>query len=195
MTYGYRLSIEDLYFKSADEHWKIAKKEMSIINDTDPNTVTTKSYRAPISEKGVSSAVQAVVGWAISLEAFVNLAWNLSIAPNIPTKNLNKKLIKHLNTIEKIKEILNLHQVSLENKSWLSELKYLFDLRNKLIHFKSSLKYVGFSCAPDFIKDFEESRLNSYRMATVNAIEEIGKVIEMRTDFLNGNYKIIYYDE
>ena len=194
MSYGYRLNIEDIYLKSADEHWAIAKSEMVSVNDEGPVSAKATTFNAPISEKGVSSAVQAVVGWAISLEAFVNLAWNLSISPKIPSDYLNKKLIKQLSTIEKLKEILKQNQVKLDGMGWLSALKELFELRNKLVHYKTTVEYLGFSFAPGFARDFEENRLSNYRAALTSAVQEIGKVVDVRTDFISGKYEVIYYD-
>jgi len=195
MSYGYRLNIEDIYLKSADEHWEMAKKEMVEVRDEDPISAETIKFRAPTSSEGISSSVQAIVGWAISLEAFVNLAWNMSVAEKMPSSNLNNKLMRQLSTIEKLKEILRQSEVELENKYWLSELKSLFELRNKLVHFKSTVEYVGFSFAPEFMKDFEEKRMEKYRDSLACAVREIGLVVEVQTDFIEGNYNVVYYDE
>ena len=195
MTYGYRLNIEDIYIKSADEHWTIAKQEMKEISDEDPATSETRTFRSPTSDKGISSSVQAIVGWAICFESFINSAWNLSIANKMPSSNLNKELMKKLSTIEKMKEILRQNNIALNDKSWISDLTSLFQLRNRLVHFKDTIEYVGFSFAPEFAKDFEENKLNTYRKALNDAIVEVGNAVDLRTEFLHGTYEIQTYEE
>ncbi len=195
MTYGYRLNIEDIYLKSADEHWVVARDQMVEINDENPETEEVTTFNAPTSPEGLSSSVQAVVGWAICLESFINLAWNMSVANRMPSIGLNKYLMKRLSTIEKLKEILKMHEVSLEDKSWLVDLDSLFQLRNRLVHFKDTLEFVGFAFAPSYTKYFEENRMRVFRQALSDAICEVGSIVDMRTDFLNGDYEVVTYEE
>ena len=193
MTYGYRLNIEDIYLKSADQHWSIAEKEMVEVIDSNPATGKIRKFYAPESPEGVSSSVQAIVGWAIVLEGFVNLAWNLSITNKIPSSKLNKFLMRRLETMEKLKEILRQHNVSLNDKSWLSDLKNLIALRNKLVHFKLTTVYVGHGFAPEYTKDFEKNQMSKFRRALSSAIKEVEAVLDIRTSFINGDYEVIGY--
>lgn len=194
MTYGYRLNIEDIYLDAADRNWEQANSEMTDVRDQDPASAETIIYRAPDTDKGLKSAVQAVVGWAICLEAFVNLAWAQSVAKQMPSSRLNEIAMKQLSTPEKIKEILRNGKVNLDDKSWLVDIKVLFELRNRLVHYKETIEYIGFSFAPPYLKHFEENRMRSYRGALREAVLAVGAIVTVRTDFIHGSFRVVHLE-
>ncbi len=192
MTYGYRLNIEDIYLEAADKHWEHANFEMKDVKELD--LVTRKvhtSFRAPDTELGLKFAVQAVVGWAVCLEAFVNHAWSQSIAKQMPSSELNQIVMMQLNTYKKIKEILRNAKVGLDNKPWLADIKALFELRNYLVHYKEKEEFIGYSFAPRYLKLFEENRMKSYRSSLREAVLAIGGIVTVPTDFISGSFKVV----
>lgn len=192
MTYGYRLNIEDIYLEAADSYWAQAKSEMKDVKELDLVTKNVHvSFRAPDTDLGMKSAIQAVVGWAICLEAFVNHAWSQSIAKQMPSSKLNEIAMKQLNTYEKTKEILRNAKIGLDDKPWLADLKSLFELRNYLVHYKEEEEFIGYSFAPHYLKLFEENRMKSYRSALREVVLAIGGVVVVRTDFISGSYKVV----
>jgi len=194
MAYGYRLNVEDIFIEAADSCWEKAKYEMQEIHDEDPKTAKTFVYRSPVTPKGISYAVQAVIGWAICFESHVNFAWNETIARKIPSPELNKTLLRQINSIQKAKEILKFSNISLEDKTWIPGIKNLFELRNQLVHFKEPIEYVGFSFAPKFARDFKEENLNNIRTSLHDAIVDVSKAANIRFEFINGSYEPIHYD-
>lgn len=77
MTYGYRLNVEQLLLKNANESWLKASKLLVSVKHSDPETAKDITLISPNfdDEKTISLCIEAVLGWAISTEAFVNLAW------------------------------------------------------------------------------------------------------------------------
>jgi hypothetical protein len=194
MSYGYRLNVEDIFMEAADSCWEKAQTEMIEIHDEEPKTAQEFTYRAPTTPIGISNAVQAVIGWAICFEAHVNFAWNETIAEKIPSPKLNKSLLRQLSSLEKAKEILKFANESLENKTWISGIKDLFELRNQLVHFKEPIQYTGFSFAPKFARDFKEEKLKRIRASLHDAVIDLSKAANIRFEFINGSYEPIHYD-
>ena len=190
MAYGYRLNVEDIFLKNADKCWKKALKKMKKIEDLDENTGKEFTFLGPKSKKCIYNCVFAVTGWAICLESYVNLSWNL----NEKTKN-QEELFRRKNTYEKLKHILRENDIDLSNKNWLSDIKQLILARNNLVHFKEVIEYVGFSYAPKYQKDLSKENLSRYRNALEQAIIYLSKVAGIEARLLNGKYKLFTYEE
>ena len=190
MTYGYRLNVEDIFLKHADDCWHKAKTNMVKIKDTIPETGKQIVFIGPEEEECVSQCVQAIVGWAICLESYVNLSWNSFEK----TKNNPEQIIK-LNTYEKIKKIFRYANIDVSKINWLVDIKELFLQRNKLVHFKETITYYGFSFAPEYQKDLSKANLKKYRNALEKAIKKIGSITGLDTKLLRGKYELFFYDE
>jgi len=188
MTYGYRLNVEDLFLKHADECWNHAQKSMVEISDEKPETGEGIVFIGPKGEKCVSQCVQAVVGWAICIESYVNLSWN-----SYEKTRTEPEKLKALSTYEKIKCILKYADIDLSDKYWLADIKELFLQRNHLVHYKETITYYGFTFAPKYQKDLSKSKLSRYRKAVEQAIMAIGSVAGIETKLLRGEYELFYY--
>ncbi len=190
MTYGYRLNVEDIFLKHADDCWHQAELNMSEIQDEIPETGEQVVFVGPINEECISQCVQAIVGWAICIESFVNLSWNSYISTKNDTENLRR-----LSTYDKIKHIFKEANIDMGDKYWLADVKKLFSQRNKFVHFKETITYYGFSFAPEYQKDLSRKNLTTYRFALEQTIELLGTISGVDTKLLNAEYELFYYDE
>ena len=136
MAYGYRLNVEDIFLKHADECWIRAEKNMVLVKDEDAPTAKDISFIGPRSEECVSDCVLAVTGWAICLEAYVNLAWNT----DIQTKDLKDEL-RSESTYNKIKYILRVNDIDRSDKNWLAGIKQLFETRHYFCFATSKIRF------------------------------------------------------
>src|SRR5690554_8180849 len=78
MTYGYRLNVEQLMLRRANNKFDEAKKRMVDVPDSVPESGEPYFFKGPGLEddETIALCVEAFLGWAVSFEAFVNLAWN-----------------------------------------------------------------------------------------------------------------------
>jgi len=176
MTYGYRLNVEDLFLKHADECWNYAQTSMVEISDAIPETGKEIVFIGPEDEECVSKCVQAIVGWAICIESYVNLSWN-----SYEKTQTEPEKLRALSTYEKIKRILKYADIDLSDKYWLADIKELFLQRNNLVHYKETITYYGFSFAPEYQKDLSKSKLSKYRKAVEQTIAAIGSIAGIET--------------
>ena len=187
MSYGYRLNVEDIFLKNADECWVRAEKNMVLVRDEDGPTTEDISFIGPRSEECISDCVFAVTGWAICLEAYVNLAWNT----DDKTKNMKDEL-RSKNTYDKIKYILKENAIDLSDKNWLTDINQLFTTRNNLLHFKDIIEYVGFCFAAEYQKSLSKKNLKLYRNALEEAIKVLSNTVKLDSKLLNGDFEIFY---
>jgi len=190
MAYGYRLNVEDIFLKQADKCWERAKKNMVEIQDEDPLTVEQLPFMGPNDEQCISDCIFAVIGWAICLESYVNLAWNTDEKTKDKLNEFSRK-----NTSEKLKFILKENEIGLSDKNWLADIKQLFNERNNLVHFKEIIEYVGFSFAPKYQKDLSLENLTKYRRALEEAIKIVSDTVGLESRLLDGDFELFYYDE
>lgn len=181
MTYGYRLNVEQVMLAAADRHWELAKREMREVRDEDVESAKRFTFIAPVTDEGLIAAVQTVIGWAVCLEALANLAWNQSKGENAP---------RHLSSVEKL---VKLTKGIESDKTWLQEIRQLFELRNYLVHYKEVIEYVGFSFAPPYLKRFEKTKMDRYREALTAAVLDLGAAAGVPVDFVKGGrLKVVY---
>lgn len=181
MAYGYRLNVEQVMLAAADRHWELAIREMWEVRDEDVETAKPFTFIAPQTDDGLIAAVQAVIGWAVCLEALANLAWNQSKGTDAP---------RNLSTVKKLIELTEGAQ---SDRNWLEEIRQLFDLRNYLVHYKEVIEYVGFSFAPPYLKRFEKTKMERYRKALTAAALDLGAAAGVSVDFVKGGRpKVVY---
>ena len=190
MAYSYRLNVEDIFLKYADECWQRAKSNMKEIKDEDPETNKEIIFLAPDDEQTISDCVLAIVGWAVCLESYVNFVWKT----DEEIKD-NKDDFENKNTSEKLKYILKSKEIDLSDKNWLAGIQQLFLARNNLVHFKDIVKHQGFSFAPKYQKDLSLNNLEKYRSALKEAIKSLNHISGQESKLLNGKFEIFYYDD
>ncbi len=190
MTYGYRLNVEDVFLKHADECWQRAKNSMVEIEDAVPETGARFFFLGPDCEQCISDSIFAVTGWAICLESYVNLAWNTDEKTRHEFGKFREK-----NTLEKLKYILKGNAIDLSDKNWLADIKQLFKQRNDLVHFKKIIEYVGFGFAPEYQKNLSQENLKKYRNALEQAIKILSETVGLESRLLESDFELFYYDE
>jgi hypothetical protein len=188
MSYGHRLNLEDIFFELAELNFKTASQIAGTVPDGSQDGGKNCSFRGYPTDEGLALVSISVVGWATSLEAFTNLAWNNTVAPQIPQGKIRETVIKQFSTPEKVKEILLHKRVDLGQLNWWSNMQELFALRNELVHYRHEVVYQGHSFAPVISRKLSEKKVLAVRQATISAISEIGKQCGLRIDFLDGNY-------
>ncbi len=189
MAYGHRLNLEDIFFDLAEQHFKAASLLAGKVRHEDADGVDD-SFRGYPTDKGLAAVSIAVVGWATSLEAFVNLAWNSSIAPTLPEGKIRKTVMRSLSTKDKLHEVLLFHGVDPCNFEWWPNIQALYSLRNELVHYKHEVTYQGFSFAPRIAIRLAEKTILEVREAAISAVRELGKHGDLRTGFVDGDYEI-----
>ncbi|WP_025557944.1 hypothetical protein [Vibrio parahaemolyticus] len=191
MSYGYRLNVEQLMLKNANEKWQKALAKFVSVEDSVPETGADFYINAPgmHDDNTISLCIEAVLGWAISAEGFVNLAWQT--CPH--TKQIDERDYK--TTIGKIKYLCKMNGINYGSLSWRDSLSQLFELRNNLVHFKVPITYVGFSFAPKYQQDFSDTNMLKYQKSVISLINELGTKLNMDISFTSGNYDLFYYDE
>lgn len=194
MTYGYRLNVEDIFFRMADEAFRIATATMSDAEDFDPAGNMCK-VRAPIVDEAISNAVLAIVGWAVGFESFVNLTWRLRVGTDLPTKDLLEHTLRTMGTVEKAKYLFHRDHERGKRPEWVPALERLFGFRNTFVHFKDGTKFIGHSFEPPELLALRQSVLEEMRAALIQAVRDLapGQPF-MRTAFLRGTYRVLEAD-
>lgn len=195
MTYGYRLNVEDVFFRMADREYERALAGMDELANGLDRGGSPRLFVGPASDESAASCVLAVVGWAVGLEAFVNQVWNLSVAPRIPTVSLRKKLLRTLSTPEKIEAFLQLSGCGDSRPDWISGVAQLIELRNKFVHYKQDVSYTGFEFAPRTIFDLRREKLDKLREMTGLAVEYLAAACagaQLRTEFVDGQFELAF---
>ena len=191
MTYGYRLNVEQLLLKNANEYWEEASTKFVEVSDSVPETGAALTILAPEfdDDKTISQCIQAVLGWSIATEAFINLVWQ-----NCPdTAEIDERNFR--GTVSKIKHLCKTVQIEYGAVSWRGNLVELFNLRDHLVHYKDSITYVGFSFAPKFQRDFSKEFMKGYQNAVICLFKMFGEFFNVDISFLNGEYDLFFYDE
>jgi hypothetical protein len=191
MSYGYRLNVEQLMLKNSNESWRNASKLLIKVSHSDPKTAEDITLISPDfdDEKAISFCIEAVLGWAIATEAFINLAWQ----NNHSTTDLDEKKFK--GTVEKVKHLCKTNGVHYGSLKWRDDLAGLFKLRDFLVHYKHPMTYIGFSFAPKYQRDFCRENMEKYQVAVTSLMEVLGSKLGMDTSFLAGDYDLFYYSE
>lgn len=190
MAYGFRLNVEDIFLKNAEESWNKAIPLMSDIEDEDIETFKTFYFKGPNDEESISHCIFALTSWAICLESFVNLAWNTNQYTQDDKENLKK-----YNTLQKIKHLLKINNHELSRYNWIADIKKLFKERNDLLHYKDIIEYQGFTFASKYQKTLSYENLKSFRKAVFKCIETIAQIDGLETKLLNTEYALFTYDE
>lgn len=195
MSYGYRLNIEDVFFRLAEEHFEKASQQVGVVRHDSAEGDKDESFRGYPSDEGLAAATVAIVGWATALEAFTNIAWNDIIAQTIPEGTIRDLAVRHLNTHEKLAEVLKSLDVELGTLSWWTGIRDLLRLRNEFVHYKHEVVYQGFSFAPPISRKLSESAVLAARVSVVDAIRETGRLCNLRTSFLDHDYEVSTVNE
>ncbi|REJ78748.1 MAG: hypothetical protein DWQ47_04700 [Acidobacteria bacterium] len=186
LTYGIRVNVEAIFLDSADQEWEQAKRHLSSGEYVDEESGELRNARLPDSRESFGYSIRAVVGWAICLEAFMNLAWNNSEEERLPEKYRHESALKELRTKDKIRTILKAYDYDLGQLTWLDDLYKLIKLRNRIVHFKDEVAYVGYEFAPPFSLEFEESRMISFRNALGEIIASLDSRLNLKTGLPDG---------
>ncbi|MDD0801233.1 MULTISPECIES: hypothetical protein [Acinetobacter] len=192
MTYGYRINLEQILLKRADEAWSSIKNDFKMVPDSDPITGQSKNFLGPEFENEVVilTCVDCVLGWAITLESVVNLVW----ITNEKTQKIDERSIRG-GTIEKFKELCRLNQIKTDNINFIKNLKTLINVRNGLVHYKKPITYVGFSFAPQYQHEFSFKNMNAYQTSVHSLIKFLDQHFGMDSSYINGEYKFFYMTE
>ncbi len=191
MTYGYRLNVEQLLLKNANKSWEKASATLVDVYDSVPETGASLILLAPRfdDEESISQCIQAVLGWAIATEAFINLIWQSS--PE--TSDVDEREFR--GTVSKLKHLCKTGLIEYGAMPWRDNLVELFKLRDYLVHYKDSITYIGFSFAPKFQRDFSKEYMDGYQSAVISLFELFGNKFDMDVSFLSGEYDLFFYDE
>jgi len=194
MTHEYRLNIEDIFWRTAEENWQKAQEDISELHESvwdengEEQTVAFDGFWG----EALAQVSIAVVSWAISLEATINLAWQASIYPILPQEgDIPKILLQKLSSIEKLREILRASQVNIGKLSWWEGTQELFRCRNKIVHCDPRVKLYGSCAPPEIKKDLRKDNVQSMREAATAAIRKLGELNgNLRIGFLDGEYEL-----
>ncbi|HGS5787507.1 TPA: hypothetical protein ACMDWQ_003506, partial [Vibrio cholerae] len=191
LSYGYRLNVEQILLKNANESWLEASKQLVSVRHSDPQTAKDITLISPgvDDEKTISLCIEAVLGWAIATEAFVNLAWQNTSS----TAGLEERQFK--GTVDKIKYLCNTNGINYGSLKWRDDLVELFKLRDYLVHYKDPITYIGFSFAPKYQRDFCRQNMEKYQSSVMNLMKVFGEKLGMDVSFLAGEYELFYYSE
>lgn len=190
MSYGFRLNVEDIFLKNAEESWNKSILLMSDIEDENIDSMERFYFKGPKDKESISHCVFALTGWAICLESFINLAWNTNEYTQDDEENLKK-----YNTLQKIKHLLKINDYELSRYNWISDIKRLFKERNDLLHYKDIIEYQAFTFATKYQKILSYENLKSFREAVFKCIEIIAQIDGLDTKLLNTEYELFTYDE
>lgn len=190
MAYGHRLNIEDIYWKLAEDHFAAASDLSGRVKHTGDTGSEDLSFEGYPTDPGLACVAVAVVGWAVAVEGFVNLAWNRTIAPQLPGTEIPDRLLKQFSTPEKLREILRHFECDLATLEWWPGVKRLFELRNMLVHYKQPVAYQGRGYAPAIAQTLTVEAVTKARESAVSAIRLTGELCKLRTSFLDGDYEI-----
>ena len=192
MTYGYRINLEQILLKRADEAWASIKDDFKLLPDADPITGESKNFYGPEFENEVIllSCIDCVLGWALAIESSINFVW----ITNINTQNIDEKSIRG-GPIAKFKELCKKNGVNLDKANFIADLKKLIIVRDELVHFKKAITYVGFTFAPQYQHDFSLENMNKYQDSVYSLIRFLSLNFDMNSEFLDGKYTFFYASE
>ena len=189
MSYGHRLNLEEIFFELAESKFLEATQKQGVVRNRDASTGKNTSFDGYPSVHALAAASIAVVGWATSLEAFTNMAWNAHIAPTIPAGTIREMAIKNLSTVEKLKELFVSFSFDLGKANWWATIGQLFRIRNKLVHFREERSYQGFSFADPTRLVLSAQAVADMRFSAIQCINQLGKLSGLSTKFTNGDYE------
>lgn len=189
MSYGHRLNLEEVFFALAESKFAEASATKGEVRHRNPESDVDESFLGYPTEDGLAAVSIAIVSWATSLEAFTNLVWNEVMAPRIPEGTIRSMAIKQLSTVDKLKEIFGLCLFELGSAVWWCRIRNLFEVRNRLVHFKDEVVYQGFSFADPIRRALPEEVVLRIRDAVIECISELGRLSGARTDFTRGDYE------
>ncbi|MDI5891812.1 hypothetical protein [Halomonas rhizosphaerae] len=189
MTYGYRLNVEQLMLRRANNNFYEAKKRMVEVPDSVPESGEPYLFKGPGFEddETIALCIEAILGWAISFEAFVNLVWHAHPV----TKEEDER--NYRSTIAKLKRLYKFCRLSYGNSSWRAGIQDLFDMRNYLVHYKDPVVYIGFNFAAKFQHDFSENSMQRVQCDVLCALKEIGDLFGVEAGFVDGDYDHLVY--
>jgi len=192
MTYGYRINLEQILLKRADEAWSFIKDDFKSVPDSDPITGQSSDFIGPEfeNEAVILACIDCVLGWALTVESSINLIW----ITNEKTQDIDEKSIRG-GPIVKFKELCKQNEVKLDTASFIADLKKLIAIRDELVHFKKPVTYVGFSFAPQYQHDFSLENMNRYQKGVHSLIKFLSLNFNMKSDFLYGKYTFFYTTE
>lgn len=189
MTYGYRLNVEQLMFKRANASFEAAREKMIDVPDSVPETGKPYFFKGPGFEddETIALCIEAIIGWAVALEAFVNLTWT----SHPKTKGINERSAG--STIDKLKKLYKAEGLSYGDLVWRCGIHDLFEMRNYLVHYKDLVVYVGFSFAAKFQHDFSEKNMHKIQEDVICALKDMSSVFHVDAGFVGGNYDHLVY--
>jgi hypothetical protein len=188
MSYGYRLNVEDVYFRSAAAHFASALASMSPAPDGFGDGTARRTFRGPAGDEGLAACVLAVVSYAIAFEALTNSAWKAVVAPSLPLTSIRDKLLRSLSTSDKAEQVWALTATG--EAPWQADIRHLFALRNRFVHYKDDPIYQGFEFAPQITKDFREDVMLRLRDGVVQAARDLGRLASIRVSYLDGDFQL-----
>lgn len=176
-------------FKRANDNFESARKKMVDVPDSVPETGKPYFFKGPGFEddETIALCIEAIIGWAVALEAFVNLTWT----SHPKTKCINER--SYGNTIAKLKKLYNAEGLSYGDLVWRCGIYDLFEMRNYLVHYKEVVAYVGFNFAAKFQHDFSERNMQKIQKDVVCALKDMGVVFDIDAGFVDGNYDHLVY--
>lgn len=192
MTYGYRINLEQILLKRADETWSAIKNDFRSVPDSDPITGKSKNFVGPEFENEIVilACIDCVLGWAITLESVVNLVWITSKN----TQEIDERSIRG-GTIKKFEKLCELNKVKTDNIDFIEDLKKLINVRNGLVHFKEPVTYVGFTFAPKYQHEFSLKNMDTYQTSIHSLVKFLDQQFGMDSSYINGEYKFFYTTE
>lgn len=189
MSYSYRLNVEDIFFELGERHFQSAIEQVGLVNHPTDDGLSSYQFRGFVNSVGLASATIAIVGWATSLESFTNLIWNSAIAPLLPEGKIRDSVIRNFSTPDKLFELFKFYSFDLGKADWWPNIKKLFEFRNEFVHYKKDAEYQGFSFPPKIIIRLNESTLLALRVAVIACIDNLGRLADQRTEFIDGKYQ------
>lgn len=175
--------------RRANTKFDEAKKRMVEVPDSVPESGETYFFKGPRFEddETIALCIEAFLGWAVSFEAFVNLAWNSHpIAKEEDERSCGS-------TIAKLKKLYRISGLNYGSSSWRAGVQDLFDMRNYLVHYKDEVVYIGFSFAAKFQHDFSEKSMQKIQHDVLSAIKEVGELFGVEAGLIDGNYDHLVY--
>lgn len=189
MSYGHRLNLEEVFFALAESKFAEATASKGKVQHRNPETDADESFVGYPSEEGLAAISIAIVSWATSLEAFTNLVWNEVLSPRIPEGTIRSLAIKQLSTVEKLKELFGVFSLEVGGVVWWPHIRQLFEIRNRLVHFKDEVVYQGFCFADPTRRSLNEDVVLRLRESVISCITALGRLSGARTDFTHGDYE------
>lgn len=176
-------------FKRANDNFESARKKMVDVPDSVPETGKPYFFKGPGFEddETIALCIETIIGWAVALEAFVNLTW----ASHPKTKDINER--SSGNTIAKLKKLYKAEGFAYGDLVWRCSICDLFEMRNYLVHYKEKIDYVGFNFAAKFQHDLSERNMQKIQEGVVCALKDMSVVFNVDAGFVDGNYDHLVY--